>query len=253
MKTLSEFAKEDKKFIVAHRGSSGTAPENTLSAIKEAIAAGAMMVEVDIQFTKDNQFVAFHDDNLEKFGLKDKKIADFNFSEIEKFDVGRLFDKNSNFESMPKLSNIIKYLSDKAYLILEIKSNFNQESMEMAEKIYNAISKYSFLEYTLFASFDYKILKHLKNINNNVNIAAIKIPNQNTLPSVLKQEISIGAFICSIEEINEELVRDAKGAGIYIGAYSADNQEQFNQILNYDIKAIVTNYPKLIAELLSKV
>lgn len=250
MKTLAEFAKEDKKFIVAHRGSSGTAPENTISAIKEAVEAGAMMVEVDIQLTKDGHFVAYHDDNLEKFGVLDKRISDLDLNEIESFDVENQF--TNCIEKIPRLSNIIKFLQDKAYLILEIKSNFNKESIELAEKIYHSIQRFDFKEFTLFASFDYNILKHLKTIDNDVNIAAIKIPNQNTLPSVLKQHIPIGAFICSIDEISNELVADANAAGIYIGAYSADNEEQFNKIMNLDIKAIVTNYPKLIANLMAK-
>jgi glycerophosphoryl diester phosphodiesterase len=250
MKTLAEFAKEDKKFIVAHRGSSGTAPENTISAIKEAVEAGAMMVEVDIQLTKDNHFVAYHDENFEKFGSKDIKVSDLDLSEIESFDVENLY--TNSFEKIPRLSNIIQYLKDKAYLILEIKSNFNKESIELAEKIYHSIQRFNFKDFTLFASFDYNILKHLKAIDNSINIAAIKIPNQNTMPSVLKQHIPIGAFICSIDEINDELVADANASGIYIGAYSADNEEQFNKIMNLDIKAIVTNYPKLISDLMVK-
>lgn len=62
--TLRSMINEQERFIVAHRGSSGTAPENTLSSIQHAIAAGALMVEVDVQITSDDKAILMHDQVL---------------------------------------------------------------------------------------------------------------------------------------------------------------------------------------------
>ena len=55
--SLRILAESGKRFIVAHRGSSGTAPENTLISLQKAIDAGASVIEVDVQLTKDNQAI----------------------------------------------------------------------------------------------------------------------------------------------------------------------------------------------------
>ena len=66
MDLLRSFVSETQRFVVAHRGSSGTAPENTMASFRNAIADGARMIELDVQLTASNDVIVFHDDVLDR-------------------------------------------------------------------------------------------------------------------------------------------------------------------------------------------
>ena len=62
--------------IVAHRGASGHAPENTLAAFKKAVALGATFIETDLQLSRDARFVAIHDDSVNRTTNGQGKVHD---------------------------------------------------------------------------------------------------------------------------------------------------------------------------------
>src|SRR3954468_21594878 len=75
--------------IIAHRGASWEAPENTLSAVKLAWEQGADAVEVDVQLSRDKRVVVIHDDDTRKIAGLKKKVAEQTWEDLQKLDVGR--------------------------------------------------------------------------------------------------------------------------------------------------------------------
>jgi glycerophosphoryl diester phosphodiesterase len=75
--------------ILAHRGlESAFVPENTIKAFADALAAGADVIETDIQVSKDNVPLIFHDETLLRMAGIDSAISDFDFAELEQVDIG---------------------------------------------------------------------------------------------------------------------------------------------------------------------
>jgi glycerophosphoryl diester phosphodiesterase len=247
MKSLEQFVKENDYFVVAHRGSSGTAPENTLAAFRAAMSAGADMIEVDIQITRDNEIIAHHDFYPE--GL-DQKVSELDFNDIKKIDIGSGFDTRFAGEKVPTLEQILDLIYSKCYLMIEIKTLTGEKFMENAEKLIRIIKKYGYEDKTLFGSFNYKALKHLKEIDPKLRTAAIKIPGEETLPSELKQVCGCEVFICSVEEMNPEIAADAEKNCIYTGVYSVDTRAHVETARQYKVTAFATDYPEKIINLL---
>ena len=77
-----------KSLIIAHRGESFDAPENTLASINLAWERGAGAVEIDVHLSKDNQIVVIHDSNTKRVGAKNKKVSKQTLSELKKLDIG---------------------------------------------------------------------------------------------------------------------------------------------------------------------
>ena len=250
MQTLREFVVNNDYFVVAHRGSSGTAPENTMAAYREAIEAGALMIETDIQITSDCNLVTFHDKSLKRVYEKDTLIKELNINEIKEIDYGSWFNPKFSGERIPLLSEAISYLRDKAYLNIEIK-RIEPELFDLTlNKLLQIIYDANYEGNLLVSSFHYNLLKHFRKLEPTIPIAPIKIPNDNTLPSRLFDELGCEAYVCSLSELNDSLVSDAESRNIFLGVYSVDNAEQLQQILKYNIKAIVTNYPaRIIGEM----
>lgn len=74
---------------IAHRGASGTFPENTLSAFRAAIDAGADMCELDVQLTRDGSVVVIHDDSVERTTDGDGEVAELTLEELKRLTLAR--------------------------------------------------------------------------------------------------------------------------------------------------------------------
>lgn len=84
----------NKPYVIAHRGFSGLYPENTVRSVSEAITIGADIIEFDVQLTKDNEVVVFHDAIIDRIVPSEsgKKIADFTLAELKEKDFGSWLD-----------------------------------------------------------------------------------------------------------------------------------------------------------------
>lgn len=250
MENLRYFAENTELFVVAHRGSSGTAPENTLSAISSAIEAGAKMIETDLAFTADNHIIAVHDPKSDNNLETSRNFNEMTLEEIKKIDIGANYAPEFAGEKIATLDEILSLAKDKVYLIVEIKSYLDGFTISSAEQIYQKVKEYDYLGNTLFASFDHNLIKQLKDNHPEIYTAAIKLPGDDRMPSELKDSLNISTYICSLEELNHELVANAKKSAVYIGAYSSDNEKELDYVLQFNIKAIVSNYPAKIINLL---
>lgn len=239
MKALADFAKGSGFFLAAHRGASGTIRENTLPAYEKAVEEGAVMVETDIRLSSDGVPYTYHDDSTiidgEEFSLAGKGY-------------GEVSEKLG--EAPPKLEEIIELIKDRAYLMVEIKSDFSEEAPTKAEKIVKTVSECGYLAHTLFGSFDYRILNHFAQKFTEAHLAAIRLPNDDSSVSSLRQKLNIEAFVCSAEECSEALVRDAKESNVMVGVYGINDRETFERISGLGVKCIVTDYPGRIKELM---
>ncbi len=239
---LKEFALKNELLVAAHRGSSGTAPENTISSIEEALKIGAEFIEIDVQLTKDKYPVVYHDFIIQ--ALK-KPINELNYDEIRKLDVGSKFNSDFSGESIPLLDYIIEIAKGKAYILLEVKANSNFILDDFVH-ILNVVKKHNYEQFTIFTSFRFELLKKIKEIDNSLITAALKHYNDPRLPSEIVRELNCEAFFCSIVEINKEISDDAQKNNIILGCYPIDNINELNYIKQFHVNAIASNFPELM-------
>ncbi|UOD35159.1 hypothetical protein DSN97_02130 [Deferribacteraceae bacterium V6Fe1] len=108
--------------IIAHRGASFYAPENTMSAFKLAMEYGVDGIEMDVHVTKDGKIVVIHDDTTGRTGTQNLEIKTNDLETLKKVDVGSWFDTKYQGEQIPILDNLIKEVPSKFELYIEIKS-----------------------------------------------------------------------------------------------------------------------------------
>lgn len=239
---LKEFALKNELLVAAHRGSSGTATENTISSIEEAIRIGAEFIEIDVQLTKDKLPVVYHDFIIQ--ALK-KPINELYYDEIKRLDIGSKFNSDFSGENIPLLDEIIDKTKGKAYILLEVKANSNFVTDDFIN-ILNVVKKFNYEQFTIFTSFRFELLKKIKEIDNNLITAALKHYNDPRLPSVIVKELNCEAFFCSILEINSDISEDAHKNNIILGCYPVDTIEELNYIKQFHVNAIASNFPELM-------
>ncbi|KAB2854067.1 MAG: glycerophosphodiester phosphodiesterase, partial [Anaerolineae bacterium] len=120
-----------KPFVVGHRGASGLAPENTLPALEAGIAAGANLVEVDVQRTTDGVLIIFHDDSLERLTNGKGVVAQKSLAELKALDAGSHFSPQYAGTTLPTLDEALALVMSKGkHLVIEAKSPADFPGME---------------------------------------------------------------------------------------------------------------------------
>lgn len=247
MRTLQDFVVAQEIMVVAHRGSSGTAPENTFAAIKEALQAGAHMVEIDVQFTADDEAIVFHDAVLGRTTDGTGKIRRLHSSEICNLDAGSWFDPRFEGERIPLLTEALSLLRGRAYVNIEIKPPQPDEDYTLRiRRIASIIEHMQMQPYTLFSSFHYASLAYLKSLSSHFHTAAIHIPGDSRLPSEAAAETGCEAYVCALRDFTHKRSRDAQEHNIYVGVYTINSSGDAEQALDRKAKAIVTNFPARI-------
>lgn len=247
MRTLQEFVQAQDIMVVAHRGSSGTAPENTVAAIREALEAGAHMIEMDVQFTADNEAVVFHDAVLGRTTDGSGKIRKIHSSDLCRLDAGAWFDPRFEGEKIPLLAEALTLLHGKAYVNIEIKPpQPDEDYTRRIERIAAIIERTGMQSFTLFSSFHYDSLVYLKSLSPKFHTAAIHIPGDPRLPSDVASVTGCEAYVCALRDYTLKRAQDALEHHIYVGVYTINTAEDARTALDRRAKAIVTNFPARI-------
>lgn len=151
--------------LIAHRGASLLAPENTLSAIQKAIELKADFVEIDVQMTKDNYIIAIHDENIKRTTTGKGQVQNLVLPQIRLYDAGSWFSKDFSFEKIPTLDEVLNTIRGKEIsLIIEVKNVDNK--YPNIEKIIVDIVKRSQVNNTiLYKSFSPEVLTRFKSLD----------------------------------------------------------------------------------------
>ncbi|MCX6141537.1 MAG: glycerophosphodiester phosphodiesterase family protein [Candidatus Kapabacteria bacterium] len=247
--TLVEYVRSTPFIVCAHRGASGIAPENTLASIQAALDSGAMMVELDVQVTRDNALVVFHDDHLDRTTDGKGLICDRTLDEVKSLDAGSWFDAKFNREHVPTLAEALLLVKGRAYVNIEIKPLI--ASVESATNIYAIVQTVidaQMSEYTVFASFDHHALLYIKSIDPHLNTIALNVPNDQRLPHEVVRECLAAGYGCSLEELTIERVEDCIEHHIPIGVYTVNTPTELEYVLELGVQGVVSNYPDVVTK-----
>ncbi|MBU2530421.1 MAG: glycerophosphodiester phosphodiesterase, partial [Elusimicrobia bacterium] len=149
--------------IIAHRGASAYAPENTLEAFKLAVKMGSKDFEFDIHLTKDKVPVVHHDFHLLRTAEVKAEIGDLNYADLKKINVSRHFSSDYQFQCIPRVEEVLEIIAPVAdFVNFEIKNDNN--AYKGIEKIITDFicEKKDIYEKALISCFDYPTAKRIR-------------------------------------------------------------------------------------------
>jgi len=145
--------------ITAHRGSSRSAPENTLSALRQAIVDGADYAEIDVQTTRDGQVVLLHDRDFMRLAGDPRRIEQLTLEEARTIDVGAWFGPAFAGERIPTLAEAIGLVRGRLKLNIELK--YNRPDPELAAAVVRVLQEERFVDNCVITSLDYTSLQEV--------------------------------------------------------------------------------------------
>lgn len=228
-----------------HRGAAGHAPENTLAAIRLAMAMGAQMVEIDVQQTADDQLVLLHDDSLSRTtngtGLLWQKHA----SELQTLDAGRWFSAEFAGEPLPTLAQTIALVRGKIKLNIEVKLHGHERNI--AKLVVEAIRRAGFAPECLITSFGHAVADEIKQLAPELRVGYIFGPRE-FREAVFSAPVEVLSAHYSL--VNAEFMRKARAAGKAVHVWTVNDKALMTRLIDLGVEAIITNYPDRLTEVL---
>jgi glycerophosphoryl diester phosphodiesterase len=229
--------------ITAHRGSSITAPENSLSAIRQAIEDGADYAEIDVQETRDGTIVLFHDtDLLRVYGIK-KNIWEVDYSEIAGLDSGSWFSTDFASERIATLQQAIETARGRIRLNIELK--FNPYSKRLAEQVLDILEQENFSDQVLVTSLDLSGLQRLRALNPDVRVGYIVFRAIGNLMRLDVDALSVSAAIAE-----PWFVTHAHRSGKEVHVWTVNERADMQRFVDYGVDNIITDHPALLRDVL---
>jgi glycerophosphoryl diester phosphodiesterase len=152
-----------RPYVMAHRGASGYAPENTLTAFRLALRQGADLLETDLRFTKDAKLVCIHDATVDRTTDGHGVVGDLTLAEIKKLRIRSRFDVQFPHERVPTLDELLDVTPEDVGLGLELKDPLFEQPT-YAQKLVDLLPLDKFMGRVAVLSFEQRCLDCLKEI-----------------------------------------------------------------------------------------
>jgi len=231
--------------VMAHRGASKIAPENTLSALRRAVEAGADWVEIDVQLTADSQVVLFHDGDLMRTSGDSARIADLSIEQLARFDVGSWFAPEFADERIPSLAEAIDAVRGRAGLNIELK--YVDPGSVLIERVVRTVQETGFADHCLVTSFTYGELQAVRHIDSSIRTGLIIAASLGNVSNLNLSALNIEHY-----NISRRHVRDAHARKLEVISGTVDDPRQMEALIHLGVDYIMTNRPDVLVDLLAE-
>ncbi|MCY3412408.1 MAG: hypothetical protein INQ03_12295 [Candidatus Heimdallarchaeota archaeon] len=229
--------------IVAHRGASGTCPENTMLAFWTA-SSTADIIELDVQLTKDSELVVFHDRNLERITGDKGGIADYTLEQLLQKDVGKWMG-NGFSERIPTLEQVLSTLPDATSFIIEIKPQGREieNNHTLEQRVIEVLEKDLSINKGYISVRDIDTYEW---INSNLSKYPVALMQKKRSPSEfhsLLSEYKIPIAQIRRHTYDEQSYGELSNIVQKMYVYFADYPEEWKFLIERGVDGILTNYP----------
>ena len=237
--------------IFAHRGASGYAPENTLTAIKKAIEMKADGVEIDIQLTKDGKIVVIHDWKVDRTTTGRGFVYELDFGYIRSLDAGQWYTKDFIGEVVPTLEEVLDILPKDMILNIEIKDTARKHS-NIEEKMLEVLKKYpEKFDNVIVSSFHHDKIKKLQKLEPKLKLALLTDSEFIEIEKYLSTNVlNSYSYHPEINLISKKDIEILHKNGIKVFVWTVNKEEDLDYLVKLGVDGVITNYPDIMKELL---
>ncbi|QNI03164.1 glycerophosphoryl diester phosphodiesterase membrane domain-containing protein [Halomonas sp. SH5A2] len=265
---LTSFEIRDDVAIIAHRGSSMAAPENTLAAVDQAVVDGADAIEIDVRLTADQEVMLYHDRNMARLTGDQQEFGDLTRDELERYDVGSWFGDVYEGEPIPGLDDALALVRGRADLMIEIKPLPGQ-GQALSDAVIKELQQETDARYQCWAAADSPIAAYTQcGYPNAMHSMRIATMSPGLLPFIKEQapELKVtliaqlilpgtldrGAFDAlglRHNRITTQEIRLARLYGYEVHAWTVNSRDRMSTLIDLGVDAIITDYPKRLVAL----
>jgi glycerophosphoryl diester phosphodiesterase len=233
-------------FVVAHRGISAKAPENTLASFEQAASVpGIDMIELDVRLTKDDEVIVLHDRTLQRTSTGNGPVRNYSLEEIRKLDAGSWFHSMFAGQQIPTLAEVFQQVGNRLWVDVEIKSDLLHREPPglLEEKVLDVVHTCGMDDRVMFSSFDHQLLLNIKRMESSAVTGVLFdfLHDFGRLPSKLAERVGAKVFKCATRELNRQMLNDAHKHGIAVYVYTLNSVHGAKRMLACGVDGILSN------------
>ena len=258
-------AVEGDFYIVAHRGASAYAPENTLASYELAENMNADFIELDIHLTKDNEIIVMHDHDVKETTEASGEISDYTLAQLKELSANTNEKKAEKMASepqknlrVPSLKEVFEEFGDEMHFMIELKNPKKNKGIE--EELAVLLEEYDMIpteenkESRVYVhSFHKSALKRLYEINPKIPLLQLVTFDKGEkeelagkeLEDVKKYSTAIGV---SHEYLDKEFIQDMEENNLIVYATAVDDAKEARKMKKIGARGIFTDKPDLLEE-----
>lgn len=266
---VNSFDLDDDVAIIAHRGSSKRAPENTLPAFRLAAREGADAVELDVRLSADDVVMVYHDSDLTRLTGDTRTFGNLTREELRRFDIGSWFGHDFRGERIPTLDQVLDAMRGRAGIMIELKPAPGR-GPALARGVMASLDRETRTRYACWANADDAISAYARcgypDARREMRLASMSpalVARLNDLApemrtTLLAQLVIPGtldrygfeALGLRHNRISEDEMRLAATYGYDVHAWTVNRRERMATLIDMGVDAIITDYPDRLAALL---
>ena len=235
--------------VIAHRGASGHAPENTLAAFRRAVSLGANFIETDLQLTRDTRFVAIHDDTVDRTTNGHGKVHDLTLADLRRLDAGSWFGGEFTGERIPTLEEILEFSKKHDvvfYLELKPTGSWGGEHALIA-----ALRNSGEVARTIVISFESALLEVLRKLEPTLMTGLLY---EGQMENPIQRATQIGARQLAVrgDLVTPALLAEARANDLQVVCWTVHQPAHMRLLIGAGVAGIMSDYPDRLVAAKSK-
>lgn len=236
-----------RPLVIAHRGASGVAPENTMASFEQAVKLGADMIELDVHGSKDGRLIVIHDSSTARTarGNPQGAVADLTLAQLRMLDAGVWKGPGFAGERIPTLDEVLAAFKGRAMLLIELKAR------GIEERVAQAIREAGMEDGVMLQSFDAESVRIMHGLLPEAPAGVLYRDTWILDPAgrgrrIVEQVHEVGASFAgmNVGAVSAQLVTTLKNGGLDVFAWTADDDWIFAHLIEAGVDGIITNHPE---------
>ncbi|OIJ22472.1 glycerophosphodiester phosphodiesterase [Anaerobacillus alkalidiazotrophicus] len=251
MSTLPKAA--NRHVTIAHRGGAGYAPENTMAAFKKAVEMKCDYLELDVQMSKEGEFVVIHDQTVNRTTNVNTRrsiyVADLTVAQIKQLDAGSYYGTEFCGERIPTLKEVLDEFSRKIGIIIEVKEPelYPEIEEKLAAILIGRQLDQSQNSNIIIQSFNFHFVKKIRELLPEVTTAVIISKRRYLTDDYLKEFTSYADYVnTSRRLVTKQLVERIHSHHMKMMSWTVRSKSQITPLMKAGVDGIITDYPDYV-------
>jgi len=221
--------------VVGHRGGpEDTAVENSMEAVEQSITAGAGYVEMDIQRTRDGQYVVFHDENFSRFTHERRAVHEMTLAEIRELDLGEKSNGRFSNVRVPTLEELLERTRGRIGIFLELKGR--SADQQMVDDAVAAVKRHDMLDRVVVISLKYELITGIEERHPEVTSGFIYFLSFGDTAHL------VGDYLILEEDAaTSDTITQIHEAGKRAAVWTINTEESMQKFVNWPVDAVITD------------
>lgn len=238
--------------VIAHRGFSAAAPENTLAAITKAIEAGADGCEFDVYASKDGRIVLMHDETVDRTTNGRGKVAELTLAELKRLDAGRWKDPKYTGQQVPTLQETLELLRRSS-----CRAMIEMKPPDITKKVVEEVRAAGMSRQTVLISFHASAIREARELAPEISAAWVFGKSLEGAPQEQAERLAKQAAECrtdivdlNFETVSPELIAQLHQRGLKVWVWTVNDPIVMQVLRNWGVDAMTTDEPAAAHKLL---